>query len=101
MFIIRTLIPLFVPPSQKSHALSSVMYRFLVTLWNNIPYTYYITTIIHKETTTIRMKPVLKKTLKIVAALVAIPIVIVVLLAVLLYVPPVQNWAVDQVAHYV
>ena len=77
------------------------MYRFLVTLWNNIPYTYYITTIIHKETTTIRMKPVLKKTLKIVAALVAIPIVIVVLLAVLLYVPPVQNWAVDQVANYV
>ncbi len=47
------------------------------------------------------MKPVLKKTLKIVAALVAIPIVIVVLLAALLYVPPVQNWAVDQVAHYV
>ena len=47
------------------------------------------------------MKPVLKKTLKIVAAVVAIPVVIVMLLAVLLYVPAVQNWAVDRVAGYV
>ena len=47
------------------------------------------------------MKPVLKKTLKIVAAVVAIPVVIVMLLAVLLYVPAVQNWAVDRVADYV
>ena len=47
------------------------------------------------------MKPVLKKTLKIVAAVVAIPVVIVMLMAVLLYVPAVQNWAVDRVADYV
>lgn len=47
------------------------------------------------------MKPVLKKTLKIVAAVVAIPVVIVMLVAVLLYVPAVQNWAVDRVADYV
>ena len=46
------------------------------------------------------MKPVVKKSLIAVAAVVATPIVILVLLAVLLYVPPVQNWAVKQVASY-
>ena len=46
------------------------------------------------------MKPVVRKSLIAVAAVVATPIVILVLLAVLLYVPPVQNWAVKQVASY-
>ena len=46
------------------------------------------------------MKPILKKTLKIATAVVAIPILIVVILAVLLYMPPVQNWAIRQVAAY-
>lgn len=47
------------------------------------------------------MKPVHKKTLKILAAIVATPIIIVTLLAVLLYIPPVQNWAVGRVTAYV
>ena len=46
------------------------------------------------------MKPVVKKSLIAVAAVVATPIIILILLAVLLYVPPVQNWAVRQVASY-
>ena len=46
------------------------------------------------------MKPVVKKSLIAVAAVVAPPIIILILLAVLLYVPPVQNWAVRQVASY-
>ena len=47
------------------------------------------------------MKPVHKKTLKILAAIVTTPIIIVTLLAVLLYIPPVQNWAVGRVTAYV
>ena len=44
------------------------------------------------------MKPVIKRSLNIAAAIVATPITIIVILAVLLYMPPVQNWAVRQVA---
>ena len=40
----------------------------------------------------------MKKALKWTALAVAIPILLIVLLAVLLYLPPVQNWAVKQVA---
>ena len=47
------------------------------------------------------MKPILKNTIKAAAAIAAIPIAAIVLAAVLLYVPPVQNWAVGQVAAYV
>ena len=47
------------------------------------------------------MKPILKNSIKAAAIVVAIPIVAIVLVAVLLYVPPVQNWAVGQVASYV
>ena len=46
------------------------------------------------------MKPILKKSLKIAAAIVAVPATLITLLAILLYVPPVQNWAVKQVASY-
>ena len=47
------------------------------------------------------MKPIVRKSIKTLAAIVAIPFILVALLATLLYVPPVQNWAVDQVAAYV
>ncbi len=46
------------------------------------------------------MKPIIKNSIRILAAIVAIPLTIVLLVAVLLYVPPVQNWAARQVAAY-
>ena len=46
------------------------------------------------------MKSIASRTLKILAAIVATPILIVAVLSVLLYLPPVQNWAVRQVAAY-
>ena len=50
---------------------------------------------------TIRMKPVVRTSIRILAAVVATPVIIVVVIAALLYVPAVQNWAVGQVADYV
>lgn len=46
------------------------------------------------------MKPVLKKSLKVLAALIALPPTLLLILSILLYVPAVQNWAVKQVAAY-
>lgn len=46
------------------------------------------------------MKPVIKNSIKAAAAIVATPIIITTLIAILLYVPPVQNWAVKQVASH-
>lgn len=46
------------------------------------------------------MKPVLKKSLKVLAALIALPPTLLLILSILLYVPAVQNWAVKHVAAY-